>query len=245
MRLFCKKIFLLSTFLVLTINAESQVIISLLLGDQLNTGNIEFGLDGGLNISDLKGIENNKEITGFHLGFYFDIKMKGPWLFHTGVIVRSPMGDKDIPSYSTGNLSLDSLFLDGRIDRNLRYFNVPLMIKYTTPSRIYAEAGFQLGLLNKAFDTFTADVNDDKDLTYVNDNKKSYHPLDAGAVAGIGWRIIKGYGMNLGIRYYWGFVDITLDDSGSNVYNQSLYFALGIPIGVAKARKRAEEKSKS
>ena len=238
----CNKKFLVIAFLFLSIHAKSQVIISLLLGDNLNTGKIEFGLDGGLNISNLRGMKNSKEINGLHLGFYFDIKLKGPWQFHTGVIVKSPMGAGDIPFYSTGNNSLDSIMYDGNVDRKLRYFNVPLMIKFTTPSRVYAEAGIQLGLMNKAFDEYTDYVKDSKDLTFVTDNKKNYHPIDAGAIAGIGWRILKGYGMNLGVRYYYGFVDITIDDSGSNVYNQSLYIAMGIPIGVGKAKKRAEEK---
>jgi len=245
MKLLSDKKFLVLFFLFLSVNVKSQVIISLLFGDNLNTGKVEFGLDGGMNLSNLKGMQDTKDITGFHLGFYFDIKLKGAWLFHTGVIVKSPMGSRDIGFYPTGNLTLDTLLHDGNVDRKLRYFNVPLMIKYVTPSRIYAEAGVQLGLMNKAFDEYTANVYDDKDLTYVVDNKKSYTTIDAGLIAGIGWRIIKGYGMNLGVRYYWGLVDITTDDSGSNVYNRSLYFALGIPIGVAKARKRMEEKSKS
>jgi len=238
------KTFLLSSFLFLSVHAKSQVIISLLLGDNLNTGKIEFGLDGGMNISSLKGIKDSKEIYGFHLGFYFDIKVKGPWLFHTGVIVRSPMGGSDVPFYSTGYGSLDSIMSDGNVDRKLRYFNVPLMMKYTMPSRVYAEAGVQLGLMNKAFDEFTTRVYEDDDLTFTRDNQNNYHPIDAGLIAGIGWRILKGYGMNIGVRYYWGFVDITLDDSGSNIYNRSLYFAMGIPIGVGKAKKRAEEKLK-
>ena len=98
--------------------------------------------------------------------------------------------------------------------------------------------------MNKAFDEFTTRVYEEEDLTFRRDNQNKYHPIDAGFIAGIGWRILKGYGMNIGVRYYAGFTDITIDDSGSSVRNQSLYFALGIPIGVAKARKRMEEKSK-
>jgi len=242
MRLLWRKIVLVTSFLFLSVNVKSQVIISLLLGDNLNTGKIEFGLDGGMNLSSLRGIKDSKPIYGFHLGFYFDIKLKGPWLFHTGVIVKSPMGSGNIPFYSTGYTALDSIMQDGNVDRKLRYFNVPLMIKYTTPSRIYAEAGVMLGLMNKAFDEYTNRVYEDADLTFTRQNKKSYHPIDAGLIAGIGWRILSGYGMNLGVRYYWGFTDITIDDSQPNIYNQSLYFAVGIPIGVGKAKKRMEEK---
>ena len=48
--------------------------------------------------------------------------------------------------------------------------------------------------------------------------------------------------MNIAIRYYYGFVDVLVNDSGDAVTNQSLYFNVGIPIGVGKALKRAEEK---
>jgi len=224
-------------------NSKGQVIISLLLGDKLNTGPIEFGLDGGANFSSLEGIKD-KASPGFHIGFYFDIRLKNQWKLHTGVIVRSPMGADNIPRYSTGDSSLDHLFTDGEVERNLRYFNVPLMIKYSFKNRIYAEAGFQLGLINEAVDKFTASIKDKKDLNYEIENKKSYHPIDAGLAVGAGWRIMKGYGMNIGVRYYLGLIDIMVDDAGNNMYNRSFYLAVGIPVGVGKAKKRQEEKEK-
>ena len=77
-----KKILVL---LILTLNlatAKSQVIISLLLGDKLNTGKIEFGLEGGYNNSTLSGLPGANGMGGFNLGFYFDIKTKNPsWMF--------------------------------------------------------------------------------------------------------------------------------------------------------------------
>ena len=45
--------------LIMTVHSRSsgQVLISLLLGDKLNTGQIEFGLDGGLSLSNLHGVD--------------------------------------------------------------------------------------------------------------------------------------------------------------------------------------------
>jgi len=40
-------------FILFTYNLQSQVLIALLLGDKLNSGKIEFGLDGGLNYSSI------------------------------------------------------------------------------------------------------------------------------------------------------------------------------------------------
>jgi hypothetical protein len=42
---------------------------------------------------------------------------------------------------------------------------------------------------------------------------------------------MKGKGMNIGIRYYYGLVDIMIDDTKPNQFNRSLYFTVGIPIG--------------
>jgi hypothetical protein len=58
--------------------ANSQVLISLLLGDKLNSGGIEFGLDGGFSLSSLSGVEPSQAHSDFNLGFYFDIRMKNP-----------------------------------------------------------------------------------------------------------------------------------------------------------------------
>jgi hypothetical protein len=58
---------------------------------------------------------------------------------------------------------------------------------------------------------------------------------------GVVYRLIGGNDMNLAVRYYYGFVDITVDDSGENVHNSSLYLAVGIPIGAGKAKERAKE----
>jgi len=83
-------------------------------------------------------------------------------------------------------------------------------------------------------DRFVATLETKDDLTYVHEIKDLYHPLDAGIIAGIGYRLMGGNGMNIGARYYLGLVDITIDDSSPNQYNRVFYVAVGIPIGVGK-----------
>ena len=83
-------------------------------------------------------------------------------------------------------------------------------------------------------DEFVATIEKKDDLTYKIKTKDRYHPLDAGVIAGIGYRLMKGNGMNLAVRYYYGFVDITIDDTTPSQTNRSLYFAIGIPIGAGK-----------
>ena len=63
-------------FILFTYNLQSQVLIALLLGDKLNSGKIEFGLDGGLNYSSISSLETDNFKSDFNLGFYFDIKIE-------------------------------------------------------------------------------------------------------------------------------------------------------------------------
>jgi len=233
-----KRIFLVFVITLSSIATQGQILISILLGDKLNNGNIEFGLDGGVNFMSLPGLNESSTTPGFNLGFYFDIKTKSKYLFHTGVIVKSPMGAAGITPYSLNNPDLDNAFQGGEVQRNLRYFNVPVMIKRPFNNHLFAEGGFMLGLMNKSFDEFTNKINRSEDLTYKLYNRNSYHPLDAGLIAGVGYRLMGGNGMNLGMRYYYGLVDITIDDTGDNVYNRSLYLTVGIPIGAGKTKEK-------
>lgn len=217
--------------------ATSQVIISLVLGDKLNTGKVEFGLDGGLNLSDQSGRSGSGMLRSFNLGFYFDIKLKNAWMLHTGVIVKSNMGAGNLSVYPLGSPDLDNTFAGGSVERKLNYFNVPFLIKYNFRNHFYVEAGPQFGLLYNAYDEFTNNVQGG-DVTYEKNIRDDYHPLDAGIVAGIGYRLMGGNGMNLGVRYYYGLVDVVIDDSIADVANRSLYITVGIPIGVGKAKER-------
>jgi len=211
------------------------VIISLLLGETLNTGKVEFGLDGGVNWNSLHGVQGAKDLRIWNLGFYFDIKLWEPaWMIHTGVIVKSTMGTKNSPLYLLGDATLDSAFAGGSVNTKLQYFNVPIMLKHKFPFNVFVEGGVMLGLLYGATDVFVKSVHDDEDLSYERGVRHAYHPLDAGLMIGVGYRLLGGDGMNLGVRYYYGLVDVYIDDSGPSRLNRALYLTVGIPIGAGE-----------
>ena len=100
-----------------SINANSQVLISLLLGDKLNSGQIECGLTGGYGMTNIINEPDSKHLNTFYLGFYFDFLLKKdkPWYIYTGVLVKSRMGASGIPIYSLGDMDMDSVFQGGNI----------------------------------------------------------------------------------------------------------------------------------
>jgi Outer membrane protein beta-barrel domain len=236
-----KKLIIIFSFVFVVLPGKSQVLISILFGDKLNSDKIEFGLDGGLTLSDITGLDQSKVLSGFNLGFYFDFKMKNPnWMLNTGVLIKSPMGARGLPVYSLNNPDLDNAFTGGSVTTNLRYFNVPVTMKYQFKNKFFAKAGIQLGVMNKAFDEFSNTIASNNDLKFERKTKNLYHPLDAGLAFGIGYRLMKGKGMNLGIQYYLGLVDVKMDDSTPDQMNRAWYFNVGIPIGKAAAKNKAE-----
>jgi opacity protein-like surface antigen len=223
---------------------QSQVLMSLIFGDKLNSPNIEFGLEGGANFSTITNQPGADYRTDFNLGFYFDFNLKNPsWAFNTGVIVKSSLGAEGLRVYSLNDPNLDATFADGSVSRKISYFNVPLGIKYKFDNRFYVKAGTQLGLLSRAVDVFSQNYNGE-DVEYKNNIRDKIHVVDAGLTFGLGYKFKVGHGLNLGLQYYYGLVPLLKGDDSPTQYNRSLYVTAGLPIGKAKAAKRAAEKEK-
>lgn len=226
-------------------SVNSQVLISLVFGDVLNSPKVEFGLEGGANFSTISNLEGAKYRTDFNLGFYFDFLLKNPsWALNTGVIVKSTMGADGIAVYSLNDEVLDKAFAGGHVDRKINYFNVPIMLKYKFKNNIYVKGGTQLGLLSKAYDEFKSGYNGEN-LEYKNKIRDQIHVIDAGLALGAGYRLMGGNGMNIGVNYYYGLVPLMKGNSSPKQYNRSFYVTAGIPIGKGKAAKRAAEKKTS
>ncbi len=249
-RLLIKSIIAATILVSMSYTANSQVLISLLLGDKLNSEKLKFGLDGGVNWSNISNLDPAKYKAHFNLGFYFDFMLKEntQWYLHTGVLVKSSMGPKGLDTYLTGNANLDSLYVDGTIERKLSYFSVPILIRYKFKNEVFIEAGPNLGLLYKANDYFYTDVKDEEDLTYRLENRDLYNRIDAGVMAGLGFHVLKGTGYNIGMRYYYGLTELMKDNPGDPQRNSSFYLYASIPVGAgekAKAKAEAKEKEKA
>jgi hypothetical protein len=93
-------------------NLNAQVLISLLLGDDLNSNKIEFGLVGGFNQSYFRDVAEAKGLNNYNLGFYFHINLKNDSYLSTGVLVKSNVGATGMPTYPIGNEDFDDLFQD-------------------------------------------------------------------------------------------------------------------------------------
>lgn len=224
----------ISILLLAATTAKSQVIISLVFGEVLNTPKVEFGLMGGLNRSYILDIKEAEGLNNFNIGFYFHILLKNQSYLSTGVLVKSNVGAQGMPTYSRNNADFDSIFVDGTLTKKINYFYVPIMFHQRfNNNRWYAEAGFQLGLRNKAYDIFD-NTAADGDVEYTLDVRDEYARLDAGLVAGVGYKFQKEIkSMSLGVNYYYGLVNVSLVPE-TTIKNSSVYIYMKVPIGAGK-----------
>ena len=235
-----KKTILVFTLFLVFIPSNSQVLISLLLGDVLNSDKIEFGLDGGVNYANIANLESGKFLPLFNLGFYFDIRLKGNLMLHTGVLVKSNQGADKLNPYPLDNDSLNMVFSTGHVTRKINNFSVPILLKYRFAERFHLEAGPMLALRTKGYDEFKNTIYEKDDASFKLDIKDNYKRIDAGIMVGAGIKLYKKIpkSSQLGIRYYYGLVDPLIDNPGKSQNFSSLYLYFSIPIGVSKAESK-------
>ena len=227
------RISVLSFFLLFPVTLNAQVLITILLGDALNTDKIEFGLIGGLNRSYINTISDANGLNNFDLGFYFHFLIKNSSYFSTGVLVKSNVGATGMPVYSLDDPDFDAVFEGGTLTKKIPVFYVPILFHQRFNNRWYIEAGPQLGLIHQCVDIFEVSKLDG-DVKFTLSVKDQYKHIDAGLLGGVGYKFKKQVkSMAVGINYYYGLVDVSTNPD-LKIKNSAIYFYMKIPIGVGK-----------
>lgn len=233
-----KSLPIFSVVFFLSIASQAQVLIVALFGDQLNSGKIEFGLDGGYNRTWYFAREDAEGLNNFNLGFFFHIKMteNSTGFISTGVHVKSNVGASGMPTYSIGDADFDQIYGDGELTTKVNTFYLPIMWQQRM-GKVYVEGGIQAGLRTKAVDCFKVDGYGGE-LEYNKDVREDYTRLDFGMVGGLGYRF-KGspVSASVGLNYYQGVVDVYKPET-HNLKNSSLYVYARIPIGAGGTKEK-------
>ena len=92
--------------------------------------------------------------------------------------------------------------------------------------------------MHKAHVEYNSEI-DGREIRVKDDNEAKINRIDAGAMGGLGYRLLKGKGLTIGVRYYYGFVDVYKEVAGTK--NNSIFLKVNIPVGANK-KKTVEEK---
>ncbi len=152
---------------------------------------VGFGIKGGLNISSLRGDDDEglKSLIGGNAGFFANIPMSGMFSIQPEVLFSMEGAQVD----ETGDPKI-----------LLNYINIPLMLKYSDPSGFYGELGPQVGILASA--KAKADGESDVDI------KELFKSTNFSLGVGAGWNFSPQVGV--GVRYNLGLSNIADADDG-------------------------------
>ncbi|MBS2101124.1 porin family protein [Carboxylicivirga linearis] len=226
-----KKTLFLLLFLLSYQIVSSQVLIAFLFGDKLNADNMEFGIDVGLNRSSIINLEPSQHSYSLHLGITYAYHFNEKLHINPSLYYSFPMGAEGVSIYETPDTNLNAILKGAKVERNLSYISIPVLLRYKLFKLTFLDFGLQGNFLTKAEDVFTVSLFNDNDITYNADIKEQYETFDGGLVIGFSQRLKKEKGVTLALHYYNSISSISKAD---NQYNSVFYFNVGIPIGVGK-----------
>jgi hypothetical protein len=141
-------------------------------------GHINLGIKGGINMYKIHN-DNNivyDHITGYYFGLLGHVHLNSQWAIQPE-LVYSKQGA-----------------VNGDIEYNLDYINIPVMLQYMFDNGFRLQAGPQLGILGKA------------------DNKADLNPIDFGLGMGVSY-VVPSTGFGIDARYNLGLSNINKDDA--------------------------------
>jgi len=231
----------------LSLQANSQVLLSLIFGDKLNSDAIEFGLDGGASITKISNMDTKRYLNDWYLGFFFDFKTKAHFNVYSGVHIKSRLGAGHLTLKDLEDLDINPVVdsegnpVDGKYSQKLNTFVVPILIRKYLKNNIYFEAGPQFGLTYKSFVQFEENTKN-RETIIKEYNSSLTNWFEMGMLGGAGYKLKKGAGWSFGIQYFYGFTNVYKDRSDTK--NSGFFIRATVPIGKKKAerkRKEAEE----
>jgi hypothetical protein len=187
----------------------SFILSVILVGFTANAQVISFGLKGGLNLASVSDNEDNnvENRIAYHAGLFANIPVS-PQIAIQPEAIYSSQGAK----YSLGN---------DKLNLNLNYVNIPVMVQAMVGKGFYGEVGPQLGIL-----TSVSDKINNVELGAVE--KDDFKSTDISLGVGLGFKGVSGFGINT--RYNFGLTNI--NNSGTaNIKNNVLQVGLTFQLG--------------
>jgi len=224
-----KRIIVLALCFFITITTNAQVLISIIFGDKLNTDKMTFGLMLGSAWNSLTGYSQVDAQANFNLGLFLTFKLQQRFFLQFDALAKYKLGAKGMPVYMLGDATLDSIYQHGSLKRSISYLGQHTGIQYRIWEYLNVEAGPTVTLRTKATDFFKA-AHELGEQIFEKDMKESTTRFDVGLTTGTSWQFSKGKGLKLGVRYYWGLVDLYPAEAGTNAgrsFQVNLYIQIG------------------
>ncbi len=154
-------------------------------------------------------------------------------------MVKSSMGIDKLTHTDLEFNPTDTFLQNGNYSQRIKYFLVPVMVKYKFKNSIFIELGVQAGLRRRdSYIQFDAE-KDKQERRIQTNNHEDINPLDVGGIAGVGYTLFKGSGLTFALKYYYGFANTYKGVDGHS--NRSIFVQFNVPIGAGKKNIKQNE----
>lgn len=218
---------------------KSQIIVSLIFGEALNSEKLQFGIEVGANATNITNFSLSSAAAGFEISMFLNWRYSEKWSLYSNLVANSNRG------YRGDESMLDPNYLPGNdyefwyMKERLAYGAAQSAFRYHISPAWSVAGGISLGLRFKAKDEgYYKNGDSSLEIGYkVNDD---YRWLDAGPTLAVLYQFRQGYGASIIARGYYGVVDVAKEIPG---YQSNYYFQLtaGILIGAKKGKDVAQE----
>jgi hypothetical protein len=148
------------------------------------------GIKGGLNISDIAGVNGDNRLSG-HVGLFLNSRINSQWAIQPEILYSGQGQQYDVPFNEDRTIALS-------------YIQIPIMFQFYPVRQFYVEVGPQIGFLLSANDKESDGDNKVEVDSY-------YKKVDAGISFGAGFYVTSMLGFYA--RYNAGLADIRKNNS--------------------------------
>ncbi len=235
-----KAILICLLFLIVGTSAiQGQVLIGLLFGEKLNNEKLEFGLNLGVNFSQLTDVETNNYLNKLGIGLFLDYKMHPKWVLQTSFFFMAPKGSTDLTKNDLLFHVEDSLLGGVKAERRINYFDLPVMISYRPIPTIGVAFGFNIAMVARTEDYFEKESNDGT-LIFHRGTRDFLSLFEAGISGGLTWHFKGDPGSQIRVNYLYGLTNVYKESTGKEGFNRVIQLSVLIPIKFGIGSKKEE-----
>jgi hypothetical protein len=226
-----KKVLLLTIGLISLLHPNKTngqaALLALLFGDQVASEDFNLSLEAGGNFNDYQNHFSTERKLAINFGIAGNIKLSEKLFLSPSIYFLSNRKyGFDSHSLNTGTPSLDQNFENSAGIGRLSYIDIPIFLRYKI-NKFRVGLAPQLSILNSSKLIYEGEQgNFEQDISNLTNN------LDYGIMASINYEFLhamKGKGLFIELRYYYGLTDVFKDQISSD-FNRSSYFALHISL---------------
>ncbi|WPR70243.1 porin family protein [Flavobacterium sp. NG2] len=162
---------------------------------QVNNGEAQFGIKGGVNFSNMytEDVDDNNVLTSFNAGIYATLPI-------SKFIAIQP---EVLYSRKGSELTYDNVFAAGKAQFKLNYIEMPILVKANLTKNLNIHAGPYFAYL---VDAQVKNISDDGSFDFEDNlNNDDFNKFDAGLSAGIG---LDFENIGIGARYNYGLTTV-------------------------------------